>query len=206
MNRNAKGAIAVGAGALLLLGGGGTFALWNATSELGDSVVTAGELSLDDTAATGTWHLYDSTLGYPAGVGSAIADLTTFNIEPGTSIIYVVDDLEVTAEGSNLYYVFESDLGAEDGSDGGYTTSVVTESGDLPGSAVTTGDFTSTVTGAFTATTNRPVYHYASATPETATFAAGLVVEFDADAQDSFWSELDLDGFNFVLAQVLADN
>jgi len=57
MNKNAKGAIAIGAAVLLLLGGGGTFALWNASIDSAAGQVVSGELSLEETAgATSGWY------------------------------------------------------------------------------------------------------------------------------------------------------
>ena len=54
MKKNTKGAIALGAAALLLAGGAGTFAAWSDEASLGGGDVTAGHLRITETEA-GAW-------------------------------------------------------------------------------------------------------------------------------------------------------
>ena len=53
MNKMAKGALAIGVGAALLLGGGGTLAVWNQTADANAGSIAAGDLNL--VAETGVW-------------------------------------------------------------------------------------------------------------------------------------------------------
>lgn len=54
MNKLAKGAVAGAAGIALLMGGAGTFALWNDTSTVSGTTISSGELSVA-TASPGAW-------------------------------------------------------------------------------------------------------------------------------------------------------
>src|SRR5690625_7962357 len=54
MKKNTKGAIAIGAAALLLAGGAGTMAAWSDEASLGGDTVTSGQLRITETAA-GAW-------------------------------------------------------------------------------------------------------------------------------------------------------
>ena len=54
MNTFVKGAIAAGAATVLLLGGAGTFALWNQTATVASTTISSGTLTL--AASTGTWN------------------------------------------------------------------------------------------------------------------------------------------------------
>lgn len=53
MNKMTKGAIATGIGVALLLGGGGTLALWNVDKKIAPGAVIAGDLNL--AAGAGVW-------------------------------------------------------------------------------------------------------------------------------------------------------
>ena len=54
MNKLAKGAVAGAAGVALLLGGAGTFALWNDSSTVSGTTISSGELAVA-TATPGAW-------------------------------------------------------------------------------------------------------------------------------------------------------
>lgn len=54
MNKFTKGTVAAGAGLLLLLGGGGSLAYWNAQAELVGSPIAAGTLTIS--AEDGLWN------------------------------------------------------------------------------------------------------------------------------------------------------
>jgi len=110
MNKNAKAAIAVGAGTLLLLGGGGTFALWNATTgSLSAGTITTGTLAVDTTDhlpwADAEWTVngtddYDST------------EFASFLAVPGDTFEFTAT-ADIVASGDNLEFtVLPSDLDA----------------------------------------------------------------------------------------------
>lgn len=94
MKKVMKAAIAAGAASALLLGGAGTYALWNDSEPINAGTVTTGHLTLDATAA-GVWT--DE---------SADAANTTFNpatdrLVPGDVVQYE-QIVTVSAEGKNL--------------------------------------------------------------------------------------------------------
>ena len=90
MNKLVKGSIAGAAGIALLLGGAGTFALWNSTATLSAQTITAGTLSLTANS-DGVWKKLDGTVINP----------TTFRIVPGTTLEYT-QTLTVSAVGDGL--------------------------------------------------------------------------------------------------------
>ena len=61
MNKLTKGAIATAAGIALLMGGAGTFALWNDSVGVNGGTVQTGTLDID-TTGTGTWKDVSSTV------------------------------------------------------------------------------------------------------------------------------------------------
>ena len=83
-----KGSIAGAAGVALLLGGAGTFALWNDTAAVAGADITAGTLTV--TAATGIW----------ADQNAAI-DIANYLIVPGDTLTYE-SVITVDAQGDNL--------------------------------------------------------------------------------------------------------
>ena len=90
MNKMAKGALAIGVGAALLLGGGGTLATWNATQNSSAGSIASGELKLE--AGTGTW-----TSNMTAGTIRA-AD---YKMVPGEKLSYT-QDLTATLVGDRI--------------------------------------------------------------------------------------------------------
>lgn len=142
MNKNAKGAIAVGAATLLLLGGGGTLAVWNAQDSVTGGTIYAGQLSLagGDTAE-GAWYPYSDTgetdcTWYETG-GTELAE--NYTLVPGDDVIFCVTGLELTAQGGNLFFTVAGDDG---------TVTVLDEngdpvdSGDVPAGVTTTAGVT----------------------------------------------------------------
>jgi len=95
MNKLLKGAVAGAAGVALLLGGAGSFALWNSTATVNVGSVASGTLSI---AATGAPTWKDISAGKTA---SAIADISTFKIAPGDTI-ELTQVVEIDAVGDNL--------------------------------------------------------------------------------------------------------
>ncbi|MGB9033489.1 MAG: alternate-type signal peptide domain-containing protein [Paeniglutamicibacter sp.] len=74
MNKMTKGALATGLGVALLLGGGGTLAVWNTTVEANAGKIVTGDLQL--TAGQGTWS---------NASGQAI-DPATYKVVPGDEL------------------------------------------------------------------------------------------------------------------------
>lgn len=105
MNNSLKGAIGAAAGVALLLGGAGTFAMWNTTTSTDPATINTGQLSLAE--ATGTWKH-----------GGATIDLSSFHLVPGDVITYTVP-LTITATGDDL----KAKLTVDSGSISGLTTS-----------------------------------------------------------------------------------
>ncbi|BDI23056.1 alternate-type signal peptide domain-containing protein [Herbiconiux sp. L3-i23] len=89
MNKLMKGAVAGAAGIALLLGGAGTFAVWNAEASLQAATIKSGNLAL--TANTdGVWK-----------DGSTTVNLATYKIIPGKTLTYT-QTLDVIADGNDL--------------------------------------------------------------------------------------------------------
>jgi len=96
-NRGAvKGAVAAAAGVAVLLGGMGTFALWNAEGALGEGSLQTGSLTAD--FGDITWN--DVTPGHE----NLIEDLDGFQMVPG-DVIVGTSTIAVVAEGENLVVV-----------------------------------------------------------------------------------------------------
>ena len=91
MNKLTKGAIAGAAGIALLLGGAGSFALWNANASLDAGTINAGTLTLSTKADSAVWKDGNTT----------IDSLDNFRIVPGDTIT-LNQDLTVTARGNDL--------------------------------------------------------------------------------------------------------
>lgn len=91
MNKTTKGAVAVGAAAVLLLGGAGSLAYWNATASVDGGQIEAGELTLTPVADTGEWTFN----------GTTVADPTAVVVVPGDQLEYT-GSYTIGAEGDNL--------------------------------------------------------------------------------------------------------
>lgn len=89
MNKATKGAIAAGAAGILLLGGAGTFALWEDTAAISAGNVSTGELSLALTGTAGAWT-------YEGGESTV-----TEGIVPG-DVITSTQEAVITASGDNI--------------------------------------------------------------------------------------------------------
>ncbi len=93
--RNAvKGTVAAAAGIAVLLGGAGTFALWNANGAIGSANTGTGTLTANFSKTT-TWQ--DVT----PGTTNKIDDISTFRMVPGDTIVGTTT-VDVTATGENL--------------------------------------------------------------------------------------------------------
>jgi alternate signal-mediated exported protein len=89
MSKLVQGSIAGAAGIALLLGGAGTFALWNATAAVSAQTITAGTLSLTANA-DGVWKNDGTPI--PA---------SAYRIIPGTTLVFT-QTLTVSAVGDGL--------------------------------------------------------------------------------------------------------
>jgi len=92
MNKLVKGAIAGAAGIALLLGGAGTFALWNASSTVSGGTIVAGNLVVADSGTPGTWTVNNGVT--PIVIGS-------YRAVPG-DVLKFTKTVNVTATGDNL--------------------------------------------------------------------------------------------------------
>lgn len=90
MNKLLKGAIAGAAGVALLLGGAGTFALWNSSASVGGGTIVAGNLLVADSGAAGVWTH-----------GATVITLSSFRAVPGDTLTYT-KTMNITATGDNL--------------------------------------------------------------------------------------------------------
>ncbi len=104
MNKLTRGAIAAGAGLVLLLGGAGTFALWSDTATLSGSTITAGELKFG-TVGSPQWTNVTN------GGNTAIADISTFRIVPGNTV-KLTQTVQITATGNDLVAQLTYDPGS----------------------------------------------------------------------------------------------
>ena len=97
MNKFTKGAIATGAGIVLLLGGAGTFAYWNDSADIAAGDIESGTLSL--TAGANGWEDQD---------GDTIADINSFLIVPG-DVLTFTGAYTIDATGNNLLATLDVD-------------------------------------------------------------------------------------------------
>jgi alternate signal-mediated exported protein len=103
MNRKAKASLAVGAAAILLLGGAGTFAFWQDQTQSGGGTITSGTLALSECTPTSGSGWRDVTGGQ-----SVDLDLSEFRIVPGDTLEYSCTST-VTASGTNLSATLAAD-------------------------------------------------------------------------------------------------
>ena len=99
MKKNTKGAIAVGAAALLLAGGAGTMAAWSDEASLDGDTVTSGQLLIDAVEGTGNWTWADGE----------DFDPTEDRIVPGDSVTYT-SEYDLTVVGNNLQASITADI------------------------------------------------------------------------------------------------
>jgi alternate signal-mediated exported protein len=99
MRKTTKGAIAVGAGVALLLGGAGTMAAWQLTSTAAPGSVSSGQFDLvSNTGATAKW-------GTATNATTCTVSATDFpaggKLVPGDCVVYT-QPVTVTASGNRL--------------------------------------------------------------------------------------------------------
>jgi alternate signal-mediated exported protein len=108
MNKLTKAAIAGGVGIALLLGGAGTLATWNSSSNISGGTIVAGNL-LVGTPAAGSWSVSHLVIG----------STTTYKASPGDKLIYTTT-VPITVVGTNLV----ATLGLTPGAIAGTTSAV----------------------------------------------------------------------------------
>ncbi len=97
MNKLIKGAIAGAAGVALLLGGAGTFALWNSAATVAGGVVASGTLTIANSGAASWKNVSaDAVVG-----GVAIPAIASYRIVPGDRI-ELSQSVTIIATGNNL--------------------------------------------------------------------------------------------------------
>jgi alternate signal-mediated exported protein len=114
-----KGAVATAAGVVLLIGGGGTLAVWNVEQNAEAGTVAAGDLNLD--AKTGVWTVATAT------GAEVIPDINAYRIVPGDTLTYT-QTVDITLDGDNISanLTVANAGGVNTGFvDGTYTTSAV---------------------------------------------------------------------------------
>lgn len=90
MKKMTKGAIVAGLGVALLLGGGGTLAVWNADVQSNAGTIAAGDLNLRAQRASWT-----------SDVSGPIANINTYRVVPGETLT-LTQVVDVTLRGDNL--------------------------------------------------------------------------------------------------------
>ncbi|GAA4677045.1 alternate-type signal peptide domain-containing protein [Gordonia humi] len=101
MNRRTKGALAIGAGVIILLGGAGSYALWSDTEDIAGGNIQTGDFGLD--CGTGEWTDESATTN-----GGTAINPTSDLMVPGDVWQYAGTCL-VTATGKNI----DATLGVE---------------------------------------------------------------------------------------------
>ncbi len=104
MNKATKGAIAAGAAAVLLLGGLGSYALWQDTETVTGGTINSGELNFDPVANTANWT--ETSVTPNADLGT---DPSTFLIVPGDVLEYSTQ-YTVNWAGDNLRATITADF------------------------------------------------------------------------------------------------
>jgi alternate signal-mediated exported protein len=120
MNKLVKGSIAGAAGIILLMGGAGSLAYWNDTTNAGPAggtTITAGTLTVS-AANAGSWTkgFYNAS-GTLVGSVSSVGTLSSVRIVPGNRLVYT-QQFNVVGIGDDLYFTIGSTAGAVSGTSG----------------------------------------------------------------------------------------
>jgi alternate signal-mediated exported protein len=189
MNKLTKGAIATAAGIALLLGGAGTFALWNGQTTIAGGTISTGTLAIASTGSP-VWKDTSSTVN-----GGTTFDPATQKIVPGDTFT-LTQQVILSTTGKNLKANFTFD-----------PTSITT---DPSLSALLTSSLTATpvvATGAATLTANGVNnYTVTPGTAATTTVNVVFTVSFDSATSgttgQSLANALKLTGLSYTLTQV----
>lgn len=129
MKKSTKGAVAAGAAAVLLTGGAGSLAYWNATGTISGGTVTSGTLTLT-AADAGTWKLN----------GTTVSPISSVKIVPGDELVYT-GSYTIGATGNNI----KGNLSVTGGTGTAWAGSTLTSTFKLDGTTITG---TTPITGA----------------------------------------------------------
>ncbi|WP_423918044.1 alternate-type signal peptide domain-containing protein [Frigoribacterium sp. 2-23] len=185
MNKLVKGAVAGAAGIALLLGGAGTFALWNQSATASASTVTSGTLSIA-TAGTGTWTDVSTS------TARTISDIASYRIVPGSKLKFV-QQLSVNATGNDLKADFTYDTKSVTGSLASTITPVLT----IAGSATTTA-----LPSGFTASSKANTFSVQPTGSGSTAVYATVTIELPQNSDNSTQNgTLDLSKLTFLLSQ-----
>ncbi len=204
MHRYAKAGIAVAAGAALLLGGFGTFALWNDSANLDAGTVASGQLELTGGPTAEGWYLYNGTSTDPDDYTGTALDLDDYRVQPEDELVFVAKGIGLTATGGRLFYTLDIDLGPDGVDADGFVIGTpelhTVAGGTLPtGSNATTGQYAGVAAGT-------PVYSVdASSGTVSGTYDVTIRVSFDASGTAGQNKTLDLGGAAVEVQQVVAD-
>ncbi|SEF12623.1 alternate signal-mediated exported protein, RER_14450 family [Arthrobacter alpinus] len=108
-NKRRKGLIWAAAGAVVLVAGGSTFALWSAQDTFSGGTITAGDLNITQLAETSFWDVSNDrkdavdTVGASDGsqLGHLVDDVNTWRIAPGDKLAASFE-ATATLDGDNL--------------------------------------------------------------------------------------------------------
>lgn len=93
MKKMTKGALAIGIGSAMLLGGGGTLARWNVTEAANAGTIVTG--NLDITAGKGVWT------NAKGEVINGTKDISEYRVVPGETLTYT-QTLDVDLQGAEM--------------------------------------------------------------------------------------------------------
>ncbi len=122
MKKASKGAVALGAGVVLLLGGGGTLAVWSSTQPISGGNVNAGHLGLvtDGTnTGCGSWQL-------DSGEAAPLTYSPGDPLVPG-DVLTRVCDFTIQAEGNHLRATVGISAASFSGTDGDFGGDLVAD-------------------------------------------------------------------------------
>ena len=188
MNKLVTGAVAGAAGIALLLGGAGTFALWNASTEVNASSVASGTLSLTPSSA-GSWT--DVTNGRNAALTTA--QVAAYKVVPGSKLQFT-QPITIAASGADLRADLTYDATSVTGSLKPYVTNALT---------VSTAAGSSTLPSGVTAGSTPGSYVVAPVAAGSTSAVVTFVVELPSTVTDaaSQGGTLDLSKLTFTLKQ-----
>lgn len=169
MNKIITGAIAGAAAIVLLLGGAGTFALWNGSVGANASTISSGTLTLTS-AGTGTWT--DVTNGRNQTVSAA-----SILMVPGNSYTFT-QPLTITATGTDLEAELTYDPSTISGDPGllAATTRALTVSS--PNSTITSSSKPNTFVVSPSSTVSTVNVVFSVALPQSATTGQNGTIDF----------------------------
>jgi alternate signal-mediated exported protein len=187
MNKLTSGAIVGTLGIALLLGGAGTFAMWNQSTTANAGTVASGTLTIAN-SGTPTWKNVSTDA---AAGGTAIANIASYKIVPGDTL-EMTQTFTVAASGDNLKATLAYDPAS--------ITTATTADAALK--AATTVNFTATGGGITTDATTK-VVSVASTTAGVNTVTVKLTVSLPSTVSGvtAQGGSLNLSAVSFNLAQ-----